>query len=100
MLIVGAILAAWAGKGFDGTGIAELDKVGDHVFTGSGAIVLILAAAGLVSVTALNIYGGSLTLISAVDSFRKVRPTLSVRHPGLPHRLRRHGPVLQRRHPL
>jgi hypothetical protein len=41
-------VAAWAGKSFDGTGIAELDKVGDHVFTGFGAIVLILAAAGLV----------------------------------------------------
>ena len=73
MMIVGATLAAWAGKSFDGTGIAELDNVGDHVFTGFGAIVLILAAAGLVSVTALNMYGGSLTLISAVDSFKKVR---------------------------
>ena len=31
------------------------------------------------SVTALNMYGGSLTLISAIDSFRKVRPTLTVR---------------------
>jgi len=79
MMIVGATLAAWAGKSFSGTGIAELDKVGDHVFTGFGAIVLILAAAGLVSVTALNMYGGSLTLISAVDSFKRVRPTLSVR---------------------
>jgi purine-cytosine permease-like protein len=79
MMIVGATLAAWAGKSFDGTGIAELDQVGDHVFTGFGAIVLILAAAGLVSVTALNMYGGSLTLISAVDSFKKVRPTLSAR---------------------
>ena len=37
MMIVGAILAAWAGKSFDGTGIAELDRVGDHVFTGFGA---------------------------------------------------------------
>src|SRR5437764_12673846 len=36
-------------------------------------------AVGLVSVTALNMYGGSLTLISAVDSFRKVRPTLGLR---------------------
>ena len=79
MMIVGAVLAAWAGKSFDGTGIAELDKVGDHVFVGFGAIVLILAALGLVSVTALNMYGGSLTLISAVDSFKKVRPTLSLR---------------------
>src|SRR6266480_2001122 len=44
MMIVGAVLAAWAGKSFDGTGIAELDNVGDHVFVGFGAIVLILAA--------------------------------------------------------
>src|SRR6266550_3748752 len=77
--ISGAVLAAWAGKSFDGTGIAELDRVGDHVFVGFGAIVLILAALGLVSVTALNMYGGSLTLISAIDSFKKVRPTLSLR---------------------
>jgi hypothetical protein len=35
--------------------------------------------AGLVSVTALNMYGGSLTLISSIDSFKRVRPTLSVR---------------------
>jgi hypothetical protein len=34
---------------------------------------------GLLSVTALNMYGGSLTLISAIDSFRTVRPTLRVR---------------------
>jgi NCS1 nucleoside transporter family len=79
MMIVGSVLAFWAGKSFDGTGIGEINKVGDHIFTGFGAIVLILAALGLVSVTALNNYGGSLTLISAVDSFRKVRPTLAVR---------------------
>jgi nucleobase:cation symporter-1, NCS1 family len=79
MMIVGTILAAWAGSNFDGSGIAELDQVGDHVFTGFGAIVLILAALGLVSVTALNMYGGSLTLISAVDSFKKIRPTLGAR---------------------
>ncbi|HEY0400894.1 MAG TPA: cytosine permease, partial [Blastococcus sp.] len=34
---------------------------------------------GLVSVTALNMYGGSLTLISAIDSLKKVRPTVTVR---------------------
>ena len=41
--------------------------------------MLILTAAGLVSVTALNMYGGSLTLISAIDSFVKIRPTTGVR---------------------
>src|ERR1700742_4792484 len=79
MMIVGAVLAAWAGKNFDGTGIAEIKSVGDHVFSGFGPIVLVLAALGLVSVTALNMYGGSLTLISGVDSFKKVRPTLTLR---------------------
>ena len=79
MMIVGAVLAAWAGKNFDGTGIAEIDAVGNHVFDGFGPIVLILAALGLVSVTALNMYGGSLTLISAIDSFKRVRPTVSIR---------------------
>jgi purine-cytosine permease-like protein len=79
MMIVGAVLAAWAGKNFDGTGIAEINAVGNKVFDGFGEIVLVLAALGLVSVTALNMYGGSLTLISAVDSFKKVRPTISLR---------------------
>jgi nucleobase:cation symporter-1, NCS1 family len=79
MMIVGAVLAAWAGKNFSGNAIAELDEVGNHVFTGFGGIVLVLAALGLVSVTALNMYGGSLTLISAIDSLKKVRPTMSVR---------------------
>jgi NCS1 family nucleobase:cation symporter-1 len=79
LMIVGSVLAAWAGKGFSGTGIAEIDKAGDRVFSGFGAIVLILAALGLVSVMALNMYGGSLTLISAFDSFKRVRPTLALR---------------------
>ncbi|MBV9854276.1 MAG: cytosine permease [Streptosporangiaceae bacterium] len=79
MMIVGSVLAAWAGKNFSGNAIAELDEVGNHVFTGFGGVVLILAALGLVSVTALNMYGGSLTLISAADSIRRMRPTLTLR---------------------
>jgi NCS1 family nucleobase:cation symporter-1 len=79
MMIVGSVLAAWAGKSFDFTGIAEIFKIGDHLFGGFGDIVLVLATLGLASVTALNMYGGSLTLISAIDSFKKIRPTLTVR---------------------
>src|SRR6476469_9353873 len=59
--------------------IKAIDVAGDKVFSGFGAIVLIFSVLGLVSVTALNMYGGSLTLISAIDSFKKVRPTLGVR---------------------
>ena len=79
MMIVGSVLAAWAGKNFSGTAIPELKKVGDNVFHGFGSIVLLLAAAGLISVTALNMYGGSLTLISAIDSIKRVRPTIGIR---------------------
>jgi purine-cytosine permease-like protein len=42
-------------------------------------VVLLFSALGLISVTALNLYGGSLTLISGIDSVRRVRPTLAVR---------------------
>jgi nucleobase:cation symporter-1, NCS1 family len=79
LMVVGALLAGWAGSTFSGTAIPEINTVGDKVFDGFGAIVLILAAIGLISVTALNMYGGSLTLISAVDSISRVKPTLNAR---------------------
>lgn len=77
LMVLGTLLAAWAGKDFDT--IKSINAAGDKVFTGFGAIVLLFAALGLVSVTALNMYGGSLTLISGIDSFKRVRPTLGVR---------------------
>jgi nucleobase:cation symporter-1, NCS1 family len=79
IMCIGAALASWAGKAFSGTGILELQKSGDHVFNGFGGIILVFSAAGLLSVMALNMYGGSLTLLSAFDSFKRVQPTLSVR---------------------
>ncbi|MFJ9630844.1 purine-cytosine permease family protein [Streptomyces sp. NPDC091280] len=77
LMTLGALLAAWAGKDFDT--IRSIDAAGDKVFSGFGAIVLLFATLGLVSVTALNMYGGSLTLISAIDSLKQVRPTVGVR---------------------
>jgi purine-cytosine permease-like protein len=77
LMCLGAALASWAGKNFDT--IASLNTAGDHFFSGFGAIALIFSTLGLISVTALNMYGGSLTLISAIDSFAKVRPTAMVR---------------------
>ena len=80
LMIVGSVLVAWfglSGGSFDTIG--SINAAGDQVFSGFGAIVLILSALGLVSVMALNMYGGSLTLIGAIDSFSRVRPTLGVR---------------------
>jgi purine-cytosine permease-like protein len=77
LMCLGAALASWAGDKFDT--IASLNSSGDQFFSGFGAIALIFSTLGLISVTALNMYGGSLTLISAIDSFAKVRPTATVR---------------------
>jgi purine-cytosine permease-like protein len=74
---LGALLATAAGKSFDT--VTSIFDTGNGIFDPFGGIVLMFAALGLISVTALNLYGGSLTLISAVDSFRRVRPTLAVR---------------------
>jgi NCS1 family nucleobase:cation symporter-1 len=76
-MCLGAALAAWAGDKFDTVG--SIQASADRVFHGFGGIVLVFAMLGLVSVTALNMYGGSLTLISAADSFRSIRPTSTVR---------------------
>jgi NCS1 nucleoside transporter family len=59
--------------------VPSLKSAADGIFGGFGGIFLVIAAVGLLSVTALNLYGGSLTLISAIDSVRSVRPTLAVR---------------------
>ncbi len=77
IMCIGAALAAWAGNGFDPVG--SLKSAGDEFFSGFGSIILIFSALGLISVMALNLYGGSLTLISASDSFKRIRPTLNVR---------------------
>ena len=74
---LGALLASSAGDAFDT--VKSIDAAANGVFDGFGTVVLLFAALGLISVTALNLYGGSLTLISAIDSIRSVRPTLAVR---------------------
>ena len=79
LMCLGTILASTVKSGAAFDTISAINTTGDKVFSGFGAIVLIFSALGLISVTALNMYGGSLTLISAIDSFKKVRPTLGVR---------------------
>ncbi|KHL05129.1 purine-cytosine permease family protein [Sinomonas humi] len=77
VMFLGAFIAAAAGKDFDT--IPSIQATAERLFPGFGSIALFVAALGLVSVTALNMYGGSLTLISSIDSLRKIKPTLTLR---------------------
>lgn len=59
--------------------ITALHKTGDYVFPGMGAIMLVVGGLGLVGLTAMCVYGGSLTLITALDSVKPIRPSVSAR---------------------
>jgi len=78
VMFLGSWIAVSA-KDIGSNTVVDLKHVADLLFPGFGAIALIVAALGLVSVTALNMYGGSLTLISSIDSFVKIRPNLAIR---------------------
>lgn len=78
VMFLGSWIAVSA-KDIGANTVVDLKKVADQLFPGFGIIALIIAALGLASVTALNMYGGSLTLISSIDSIVKVRPTLAIR---------------------
>lgn len=73
---LGSLLAA-ATPG--ATVIMAIAHGGDSLFAGGGHLAVALLFLGLLVVMALNAYGGSLTLISIVDCFRRVRPSLAMR---------------------
>ena len=58
---------------------AAVQAAGDAIFPGLGAAVLIGALLGLVTITGLNFYGASLTLLSVADSFKPLHSTLGKR---------------------
>ena len=79
IMILGAYLAA-AIKGFSPSDpVAGIFTISNDLFPGFGNIALIVFALGLIAVIVLNMYGGSLTLISSIDSFKKVRATRAIR---------------------
>jgi nucleobase:cation symporter-1, NCS1 family len=79
LMAIGTLLAASLKSGAVFDTIGSIHDAGNLLFNGFGGVILVFSALGLISVTALNMYGGSLTLISAVDSVKRIRPTLLVR---------------------
>ena len=82
-----SVSAAWFGGlgALMATSFPDLDAVagsqaaGNLLFGGFGNVVLVVSLLGLVVVGAMNIYGSSLTLISAIDSLATIRFTRRLR---------------------
>jgi nucleobase:cation symporter-1, NCS1 family len=75
-MLVGTIAAA----AFPLLGIAAaLQAAADAVLPGFGKPLLVCSLLGLVTITSLNFYGASLTLLSVFDSIKPIRPTVAKR---------------------
>ncbi|MFM7027188.1 MAG: purine-cytosine permease family protein [Chakrabartia sp.] len=76
MMLVGAFAAAaFANADI----IVALRHSADAMFGGFGLIMLVCSFGGLVTITSLNLYGASLTLLSVVDSVRPIRLGITAR---------------------
>jgi NCS1 nucleoside transporter family len=76
MMLVGTIATATAPKA---NLAAAVEHASDLVFPGLGRIMLIGGLLVLITMTALNFYGASLTLLSVADTIRPLRSTVAKR---------------------
>lgn len=56
---------------------------GNHVFAGLGDILTVVSVLALVATMGLNAYSGMLTVVTGVDSLKKLTPTRQVRVAGI-----------------
>ncbi|MFE5190254.1 purine-cytosine permease family protein [Streptomyces sp. NPDC056628] len=63
--------------------ISGLRQVGNAILPGFGTFAVVVSSLALISIMAVNAYGAMLTSTSAVDAFRKVRPTVKSRVAGI-----------------
>jgi NCS1 nucleoside transporter family len=80
MMLVGTVAAAF-NPSLDVA--AAMQRAADTVVPGLGAVLLLGALLGLVTISALNFYGASLTLLSVADTFRPVRSGVGKRMASL-----------------
>jgi purine-cytosine permease-like protein len=77
VFVLGAVMSAGAPKG--ATVVGAFRAAGDSLVGGFGGIAVAALLIGLLSVMAINQYGGSLSMISIADSVRRVRATRRAR---------------------
>lgn len=76
LIVLGAWLAIYLGAG---DGLAGLRQAGNNVIPFLGDIVAILSALALWATMGMNAYGGALTVLTSIDSFRPIKPTRKAR---------------------
>ncbi len=76
MMLVGTMAAASAPRA---ELAAALEHVSDQIAPGFGHLFLIGALLGLVTISALNFYGASLTILSVADTFKPLRSSVGKR---------------------
>jgi len=73
-------LGAWLAEQFKvADALVALNQIGSAMMPGLGSVLVIVSVAGFLPIIALNTYSAMLTLLTGVDSFKKVAPTPRVR---------------------
>jgi nucleobase:cation symporter-1, NCS1 family len=69
-------LGAWLAQQLHITdAVASLNEVGDALLPGFGSLVVIVSVLGFLPIIALNTYSAMLTVLTGVDSIRRIHPT-------------------------
>ena len=80
VFVLGAVMYAAAP---DATPVAAFKAAADNLFGGFGWIAIFALLVGLLSVMAINQYGGMMSMISIRDSVKPVQPTRRIRVIGI-----------------
>ena len=76
LIVLGAWLAINLGAS---DGMAAVKSAGDQLFAGGGLLIIGISVLALAAAMGLNAYSGMLTLVTAADSARKLKPTRTLR---------------------
>ena len=69
-------LGAWLAERLHASdALASLNQVGDMLFPGFGKLVVVVSVLGFLPIISLNTYSAMLTVLTGVDSFRRIQPT-------------------------
>ena len=73
-------LGAWLSQQLQATdALVALNQVGSSVFPGLGNVLVLISVVGFLPIIALNTYSAMLTLLTGVDSIKKITPTPQAR---------------------